>query len=164
MQEAFGESVAVEDTLSWLEWTIASYRELARLHQPPYGDYAVVLKGFGEVIGSVGIVPAVVPWDVFDADGSSSASEALTLPEFGLFWAILPAHQGQGYAGEAAYALAQFLFHQLGARRIVALTEYDNLPSQRVMEKLGMVVRRNPTGRPAWCQVVGVLTHPGRQA
>jgi [ribosomal protein S5]-alanine N-acetyltransferase len=28
----------------WLQWTILSYEELAKLNQSPYGDRAVVLK------------------------------------------------------------------------------------------------------------------------
>jgi RimJ/RimL family protein N-acetyltransferase len=47
------------------------------------------------------------------------------------------------------------------ARRIIATTEFDNLPSQAVMRKLGMTLRRNEGGQPAWCQVVGVLERTG---
>ena len=29
----------IESTRDWLEWTVRNYRELEKLHQPPYGDY-----------------------------------------------------------------------------------------------------------------------------
>jgi RimJ/RimL family protein N-acetyltransferase len=156
-REAFGDSGPLDDTRRWLEWTVASYRELARLYQPPYGDYAVSLKDSGEVIGSVGIVPSVVPWAVLDGEDSP---QPLLTPEFGLFWAVLPAHQRQGYALEAARGIIDFLFGQMRVRRVVATTEFENHASQRVMEKLGMTIRRNSTGNPPWCQVVAILNHP----
>ena len=39
-REVFGldENPAMAE--SWLRWTIDSYRELAKLEQPPYADYA----------------------------------------------------------------------------------------------------------------------------
>jgi hypothetical protein len=77
--------------------------------------------------------------------------------EVGLYWAIDPVHQEQGYATEAARALiirgvAQF---QLG--RFVATTETSNARSQAVMRKLGMDILRNPEPEPTWFQTVGVL-------
>ena len=61
-REVFGldENPAMAE--SWLRWTIDSYRELAKLEQPPYADYAVGLKDSGDFIGAAGIVPTVVPW------------------------------------------------------------------------------------------------------
>ena len=67
---------------SWLRWTIDSYRELAKLEQPPYADYAVELRGNAEFVGSVGIVPTVVPWGSLFGD---TANDLLS-PEVGLFW------------------------------------------------------------------------------
>ena len=28
----------------WLQWTVLNYVQLAKLHQPPYGDRAIVLR------------------------------------------------------------------------------------------------------------------------
>ncbi len=155
MAEAFGSNDTLEDTRRWLSWTITSYRELARLYQPPYGDYAVVL-GDGTVIGSVGLVPAGVPWAALHG----LPRPHLVTPEFGLFWAIRPAYQGQGYATEAARALVEYVFAGLNVRRLVATTEHANAASQGVMRRLGMTLFRNPGPEPPWCQVVGVLDHP----
>ncbi|MDQ3177225.1 MAG: GNAT family N-acetyltransferase [Actinomycetota bacterium] len=53
-------------------------------------------------------------------------------------WAFDPEHQGKGYATEAVDALLQIAFDGLGVRRIEANCFADNLPSWRLMERLGM--------------------------
>ena len=78
-------------------------------------------------------------------------------PEVGLYWAIAPTHQRQGYATEAARALAGYAFAALKVRRLVATTGDDNIASIGVMRKLGMRLDRNPYAEPHWLQVVGVL-------
>jgi [ribosomal protein S5]-alanine N-acetyltransferase len=160
MQQAFESADTPDDTRAWLDWTVRGYRELARLYQPPYGDYAVVLKASDAVIGSVGLVPCVVPWGALNSRPDTADKQYLNTTEMGLFWAVLPAHQRQGYALEAARALAGFAFHKLALRRLVAMTEYDNLPSQSVMQRLGMTLHRNPERDLFWFQVIGVLDHP----
>jgi [ribosomal protein S5]-alanine N-acetyltransferase len=80
--------------------------------------------------------------------------------EFGLYWAISPAHQRRGYATEAARAMIAYAFAELGLARVVATTSYDNAPSIGVMRKVGMHIERNPYPDPPWFQVVGVLHHP----
>jgi aminoglycoside 6'-N-acetyltransferase len=52
-------------------------------------------------------------------------------------YSIAPAEQGKGYATEAAAALIDALFDQAHLHRIVATTDPANLPSRRVLEKLG---------------------------
>ena len=153
--EACGGQTLISETQSWLDWTIASYRELGRLYQPPYGDRAVVLRESGEAIGSIGLVPSVIPWGALDGVPNARLS-----PEFGLYWAILPAYWGQGLAPEAAQPLIDYLFNQFNAKRIVATTEHDNTASQCVMDKLGMTIKRNPGREPEWFQVVGILDAP----
>jgi RimJ/RimL family protein N-acetyltransferase len=155
MVEAFGGKLPRSQTESWLDWTIANYRELGRLYQPPYGDRAVILRESGATIGSVGVVPSVIPWGALDGETNPKIS-----PEFGLFWAILPEHWGKGYAPEAAQPLIGYIFSEFNAQRIVATTEHDNLASQRVMLKLGMTIKRNPGTEPGWFQVLGVLSAP----
>ena len=55
-----------------------------------------------------------------------------------LGWVITPAQAGQGLATEAAGAALRICFQQLGLRRVFAQCFAANVPSWRVMEKLGM--------------------------
>ena len=126
---------------------------LADLHQPPYGERAVVLAATGELVGLVGLVPAVGPFD--QLDGSPPGGP--WTPEFGLYWALAPAHRGNGYATEAAAALCRALFAALHPKRLIAMTERSNTASQAVMRRLGMTMRANHHDEPEWLQVVGVL-------
>jgi RimJ/RimL family protein N-acetyltransferase len=104
---------------------------------------AAVRKVDGRLVGSVGLVAALGPFGQLPGFPAHQGSRSWFL-EVGLYWAIDPVHQGQGYATEAARALiirgvAQF---QLG--RFVAPTETSNARSQAVMRKLGMDILRNP--------------------
>jgi len=141
---------------AWLDWTVRSYDELAALYQPPYGDRAVALRDGGELVGAVGLVPVLAPLDRLRAYGGDVAADHLR-PEVGLFWATAAAHRRRGYAAEAAAALIDHAFGAVGLRRIVALTERDNLASQAVMRRLGMAIEDNPRPDPPWFQVAGVL-------
>lgn len=146
----------------WLRWTILGYETLARLHQPPHGDRAIILKQTEQVIGACGFVPLLDAFGQVPAlrAGSANSPAGLTSAEFGLYWAISPAHQRQGYATEAARALVDYAFEHLRLERVVATTTYDNAASIAVMRKLGMRIERNPHPSPPWLQVVGILYHP----
>lgn len=137
------------------EYQVAADAGLALLHQPPYGDRAVVLRDSGEVVGSVGFAPCLMP---FGRLPSFEATERFT-SEIGLFWALFHKHQGRGYATEAAAAMVSYAFDTLRLRRIVATTEHDNVRSISVMRRLGMRLERNPRDEPHWFQTVGILDH-----
>jgi ribosomal-protein-alanine N-acetyltransferase len=143
----------------WLRWTIASYAQLARLHQPPYGDRAIVLKSTGLLIGSCGFVPSFGPFhQLLEFAAAVPESEAgLNVPEVGLFYAVSPSHQRRGYASEAARAMIDYAFRELRLQRIVATTTDANTASIRVMQRAGMQVERNPHPDPPWFQMVGLL-------
>jgi RimJ/RimL family protein N-acetyltransferase len=140
---------------SWLDWTQAGYREFERLYQPPLGERAVALRDGGELIGLVGLVPSFAPFG--QLPGFGGAAKALRTLEMGLFWALSPAAQGQGYATEAARALSDWAFDGLLLERLVATTEHDNTASIAVMRRLGMRIETNPQPDPPWLQTVGVL-------
>ncbi len=55
-----------------------------------------------------------------------------------VLWRIAKEHQNRGYATEAARAILTDGFTRLNLEEIVAFTVPHNLPSRRVMEKLGM--------------------------
>ncbi len=50
---------------------------------------------------------------------------------------IAPAERGKGYATEAATLLVDYLFLSRNIERIQAVTAVDNLPSQKVVERIG---------------------------
>lgn len=158
-----GAKVLAERKL-WLEWTILSYEQLAQLYQPPYGERAVALKATGQVIGAVGYAPCLDAFDQIPHFCADSEPDLLASPEFGLYYAISPAFQGQGYATEAARALVDYAFNALRLKRVVATTTYDNTASKAVMGKLGMHVEKNPFPNPPWLQIVGLLENNERSA
>ncbi|MFD8483642.1 GNAT family N-acetyltransferase [Kitasatospora sp. NPDC059673] len=53
-------------------------------------------------------------------------------------WVFNPQYAGQGYATEAARALASTAFETLGVHRLFARLDALNTPSVRVCERLGM--------------------------
>jgi|SoiMethySBSTD1v2_1073268.scaffolds.fasta_scaffold13210_4 RimJ/RimL family protein N-acetyltransferase len=150
----------------WLEWTVRGYEQYRRLYQPPYGEYGIVLKGTGELVGLVGLVPSLMPfalvpsYAVGPGQPSGSAGHPYSLAEVGLFWAVADVHRRNGYAAEAGAALVDFMFAEWHLQRVVATTEHTNTASVGVMRKLGMRIDRNPGAAPFFLQVLGVLDNP----
>lgn len=66
-----------------------------------------------------------------------------TEPKLEIGWVLGKDYWGQGYAPEAARAGLEHAFTQLRAPEVAAFTARVNLPSQRVMQKLGLV--RDPS-------------------
>ncbi len=160
LDSGFG-AAALEERREWLEWAVRNTTALVNLHQPPYGDRAVVHRATNTLIGLIGFVPCLGPFHLLPAFRRyNEPPERLNQTEFGLFWAVAPEHRQQGYATEAAQAMIDYAFNTLRIRRIVAETDRDNLASIAVMRSLGMMVEENPTDDPPWFQVVGVLYHP----
>jgi RimJ/RimL family protein N-acetyltransferase len=105
-------------------------------------EHAVVALRDGKVVGTGSL-------DVHDAMGQSHGGGDLEGVEGLLGYLIDPAHAGQGNATLIAAALLDLAFHELGLRRVTAGCFADNVPSWRVMEKLGM--RREQHGvRDSW--------------
>lgn len=163
LREAFGDARADSDGAraergAWLDWNALNATWFPRMGQPPYGDRAITLRATGELVGAVGYVPLLMPFDRIPElarQPGADVSGHMT-PEIGLFWAIDPPQQRQGYATEAASAMIRHAFDQLRVWRILATTEHDNHASQAVMLKAGMTLTRNPRPDPPWMQVVGV--------
>jgi RimJ/RimL family protein N-acetyltransferase len=155
LNKSFGWEIPISERQRWLQWTVLGYEMFSMLDQPHYGERAIVLKATGEIIGAVGIVPYLDTFNKITA--FNRAPDFPATSEVGLFWAIDPAHQRNGYAPEAAHALMEYLFHHEKLGRIIATTSYENLPSQKVMEKLGMTIQRLEEPQPPDQFVVGVL-------
>jgi RimJ/RimL family protein N-acetyltransferase len=77
----------------------------------------------GEPVGTLLLLP------LSDADGATG------LVEVG--WHLHPSHQGQGLATEAARAVLA-MAAEAGIDQVLALTDLDNVASQRVAARLGM--------------------------
>ena len=89
-----------------------------------FGLWAVEAPGVAPFVGFTGLA---VPR--FDAHFT---------PCVEIGWRLAHAHWGRGYAPEAARAVLEHGFQQLGLDEIVSFTAAGNLRSRRVMEKLGM--------------------------
>ena len=64
-----------------------------------------------------------------DADEPRQAEIGVTLA---------PAHQGRGYGTEAVRGLLDYAFGTFGLHRVVAIADERNLPSQRLLERVGL--------------------------
>ena len=62
-------------------------------------------------------------------------------------YSVLPRFQGQGYAAEMVHGLVDWAFRQPGVSRIAAETVEDNLPSMRLLRRLGFT-RTEPAVEP----------------
>jgi RimJ/RimL family protein N-acetyltransferase len=93
-----------------------------------FGLYAVELRHTQKFIGFIGLnVPAF---------------EAPFTPCEEIGWRLAAAHWNRGLATEGAREVLRYAFNVLKLPEIVSFTVPANLPSRRVMEKLGMT--RNP--------------------
>ena len=53
-------------------------------------------------------------------------------------WVFNPKYYNKGYATEAAYSILKYGFESMKLHRIIATCQPENIPSYRVMEKIGM--------------------------
>ncbi len=159
LNEAFDSATPLEDRAQWLQWTTMGYTQFSNLAQPPLGERGFALKETGELVGLIGVVPYIYPFGQFPYFGGTNS---LFSAKIGLFWATDPQNHGKGYATEATRAVIDYLFTEEHLDQIIATTEYDNLASQAVMRKLGMVIERNPFDGPPWAQILGILENPAQ--
>jgi len=86
--------------------------------------YAAELKETGAFIGFVGILPVLF--------------QAHFTPCVEIGWRLAAAYWNRGLATEGARAVLGHAFGALGLEEVVSFAVPTNLPSRRVMEKLGM--------------------------
>jgi RimJ/RimL family protein N-acetyltransferase len=103
-----------------------AYAEAAMQHlaETGYGKWAVEAPGIASFIGAAGL--------------SRVRFEASFTPAVEVAWRLHRRYWGQGYATEAAQAAIEDGFSRVGLKEIVAITTLGNIPSIRVMERLGM--------------------------
>jgi RimJ/RimL family protein N-acetyltransferase len=92
--------------------------------QNGWGLWAVDVPGVTSFAGFIGL--------------SRPRFEAHFTPCVEIGWRLGPDFWGRGYATEGARAVLRFGFDTLGLREIVSFTTETNLPSRRVMERIGM--------------------------
>lgn len=83
-------------------------------------EFAIIEKSTGNFIGNICVY--------LEPDKKSG--------EFG--WTLNRKFHGKGYATEAAIRMKQFSFESIKLNRIVARCDERNIPSRRVMQKLGL--------------------------
>jgi RimJ/RimL family protein N-acetyltransferase len=82
----------------------------------------------GELVARVGLNPAVI-------EGGTEVVE--------VGWSVPLAHQGKGYATEAARASVAFGLEEAGLDDVVSFAMVENAASRRVIEKAGLEYRRD---------------------
>ena len=133
-----GRPKSPEETAKWLQYTLASYEQLA------LGYLAVVRKEDGALIGRCGVMDLVVEsaapahgirrgW--FGREGAP-AGVALTF-ECELGYTLDPAVWGQGFATEAARCVRDYARDVLGWSYAISAILPQNARSRRVAERSG---------------------------
>jgi RimJ/RimL family protein N-acetyltransferase len=90
------------------------------------------------VIEREGVVIGDLMLALEDAWAQDEVAEQARSVQAELGWVLDPDHLGHGYATEAVGELIRLAFEDLGLRRVTALCFADNVPSWRLMERLGM--------------------------
>lgn len=113
------------EALSWIRWNQDLYQ------REGFGLWVIRLRETGEFVGDCGLTPQEVE-GVVDVEVGYHVRGEL---------------QGHGYATEAATACRDHARDMLGVGRLIAIIHPDNVPSQRVAEKIGLRFERAATSR-----------------
>jgi len=109
----------------------AAWRMLALLighwHLRGYGQWTVVEKSTGDIIGRVGL---------WSPEG---------WPGLEVGWVIRRSRWGHGFATEAASEAISYGFSHVGADHLISIIRPDNARSIRVAEKIGESLERTDT-------------------
>ncbi|WP_223598220.1 GNAT family N-acetyltransferase [Chryseobacterium sp. GVT01B] len=92
-----------------------------------FGNYLLVTKDGNEKVGAVGI---------FEREG-------LDIVDIG--YSLLEEFEGKGYAFEAAQKVKSIGMDDFGLTKISAIISKDNVPSQKLIEKLGLRFKKYVT-------------------
>ena len=85
-----------------------------------FGNYIMIRKLDGRKIGTCGL---------YDREG---------LDGIDIGYALLPQFEKQNYAFEGASKMLDLAKHYFNLTEIVAITTPENIPSQKILEKLGL--------------------------
>ena len=106
---------SVDNSLGFMKFCVDSYQS------PDSYQWGIVLKETGELFGNISVVKVI---------------EDLEAVELG--YVIGRKYWGKGYMTEAVKAVIAFLFNEVGANRISARHDTNNIASGKVMQKAGM--------------------------
>ena len=120
------------EVCEWVTHDALPREEYAALFlEPDRLASTLVVERDGAVVGDLMI-------RVEDSWAQAEVREAARGVQAELGWTLDPAHGGHGLATEAVAELLRICFEDLGLRRVTALCFADNVPSWRLMERLGM--------------------------
>jgi RimJ/RimL family protein N-acetyltransferase len=111
-------------TLSRAESDALAARIESHFARHGFGLWAVEIPGVAPFAGFIGL--------------SVPAFETHFTPCVEVGWRLAREHWGKGYATEGAAATLRFGFERLGLNQIVSFTVPANIPSHRVMARIGM--------------------------
>jgi len=112
----------MDKTRSWIDWNLDNYRRYG------FGLWAIILKDTNQFIGDCGITMQNIY-----GDGN-------LFPEIGYhvdkrFWC-------KGYASQAAKSCLRYAFENMDFNEIFCYQKWTNIPSKKVAEKIGMLLRK----------------------
>ncbi|QYG95470.1 GNAT family N-acetyltransferase [Iamia sp. SCSIO 61187] len=117
------------------EWETAVQHDepsfAARWADPARLPVRLVVEEEGAVVGELMLL-------VQDGEAQAEVEDVAAGCEGVLGWSFAAAVHGRGLATEAAADLVRVAFAELGLRRVTASCFADNVPSWRLMERLGM--------------------------
>lgn len=118
-------TLTYEETKEELEWFLNGHPKHHEL-----GLWATIHKESGQLIGRCGLLP----WTI---EGQYEVEVA---------YMIAKEYWGQGLGPEAAGAILQYGFGQLGLSRLICMIDPANHASRRVAEKIGMTLEKEMDG------------------
>lgn len=107
-----------EEAIGWINWINNDKFDIT----VPNIVLAVQLKSTGRCIGLIGAAPK------YELDNKVE-----------ILFSIADEHQNCGYITEAGKSLIDWVFEHTPAGFLVAIVKPDNIPSNRVIEKLGFI-------------------------
>jgi [ribosomal protein S5]-alanine N-acetyltransferase len=138
----FPEGVLVRDEAKEeLEWIIDVY-----YGRYGFGLWATLDKGNGELIGRCGLIPWTIlptPTGELALGGTGEHPVGPEGSEVEVAYLLAKRSWGRGLATEAATAIVEYGFEQLGLERLICLIDPENRASQRVAQKIGMTFERD---------------------
>ena len=111
-------------------------RWIERWRANGFGHFALERREDGRFLGRAGLLV----WDAAGPNGweQSDLLQAVD-PRIELGWTLARAHWGHGYATEAALAVREWAYGELGVELLISIIHPENTASQAVARRLGAV-------------------------